>query len=647
MNKNTCASVHLGLVLMLASFGCRPGGDGGGTPGTAGANGGGGSGAPGNGGAGGAITGGAGAGGVGPGGAGAGGSGGGNSGAGGGGPDGGAPGSSGGKDGGSAGGGDAQAADVPPAQTPPVPAPGPGVLTRSYDLKRTGANLGEVMLKPGNVKQASFGKQYCRPVDHEIYGQILYVPGLDLGARGKRNVVYVVTMQSSVYAFDADDPSAPSVWEKHFATNGLTPVPTTDVGQVCIQFNGRYNDISQFIGIMGTPVIDPTTQTIYFVARFKQGAGSYVQRLHALSLVDGSDRAGSPVIIEGSVPGTGQGSVNGVVAFNPQTQNQRPGLLLSQGVVYIAWASHCDQGPYHGWVIGYDAKTLKQAVVYNTSPNGQFAGIWMAGQAPAVDDAGNIYIMTGNGTADLQGGPNRGNSFIKLQRQGATLALLDYFTPFDYQILEQQDRDLGSAGALLIPGRNIVLGGGKEGRMYILNTGGMGKFQVGTDNQIIQSIDVTGGTRAHLHGTPVYWKSSQGEFVYVWGEEDFLKQYRVGADGHLTLVKMSAVRAPNMDKDSGYTMPGGILTVSADADKPGSGIVWASMTVSMNAIHKVVPGVIRAFSADDVSQELWNSQQNPARDNIGNFAKFNPVTVYNGRVYVPTFSKQYCVYGNL
>ena len=285
-------------------------------------------------------------------------------------------------------------------------------------------------------------------------------------------------------------------------------------------------------------------------------------------------------------------------------------------------------------------------MAYNTSPTGRFAGIWMAGQAPSVDDEGNIYLITGNGTNDLQGGPNKGNSFLKLRRQGSTLAVLDWFTPSNYATIEAQDRDLGSAGALIIPGRNTVMGGGKDGRLYVLDRANLGKFQPGNDAHSLQAIPVT-SNQAHIHGTPVYWKSTEGEFVYVMAEEDFLKQFRVLENGRLQLVRMSALRASNTDPDAGYTMPGGILSLSADGDKPGSAIVWVSMTVSQNAIHKVVPGVVRAFNASDVTQQIWNSQQNAARDSLGNFAKYNPVTVYNGRLYVPTFSRQYCVYGNL
>jgi hypothetical protein len=410
-------------------------------------------------------------------------------------------------------------------------------------------------------------------------------------------------------------------------------------------WSGGYKDISRWVGILSTPAIDPAAQTLYLVARTKEAAGVYVQKLHAISLVDGRERPGSPVEIRATTRGTGAGSVAGVLTFDPKLQNQRAGLLLHQGVVYIAWASHCDEEPYHGWIVGYDARTLAQVVVYNDTPGGKNGGIWMAGQAPSVDEEGNLYLITGNGTADLAGGPNRGESFIKLRRQGDTLALLDWFTPFNYEVLEREDRDLGSSGALLIPGRNIVLGGGKEGKLYLLDRANLGKHRPTDDGQILQTVAVTGPTRAHIHGTPVYWKSGDVEHLYIMAEEDYLKQFRL-VGGKLQLSRMSMVRAPRDPMPgAGYTMPGGVLAISADGDRPGSGIVWANVTIAKDAIHAVVPGVLRAFDASDVSKELWNSEQNAARDSYGNFAKFNPPTVYNGRVYMPTFSRQYCVYG--
>jgi hypothetical protein len=237
---------------------------------------------------------------------------------------------------------------------------------------------------------------------------------------------------------------------------------------------------------------------------------------------------------------------------------------------------------------------------------------------------------------------------LKLKRNGGTLEVLDWFTPFNYALLEEQDRDLGSSGTLPIPGTPLVVQGGKEGVLYVLDRNNMGHFKAGSDSQITQRISVTGPSRAHIHGAPVTWKSADGQFVYIMAEQDFLKQYQV-AGGKLTLAKMSGTMAPIEpgNRPGGYTMPGGSLAVSADGDKPGSGIVWVSMTISKDANQAVVGGVLRAFDAGDVSKELWNSQQNAARDSFGNFPKFNPPTVYNGKVYQPTFSKQFCVYGRL
>jgi hypothetical protein len=282
----------------------------------------------------------------------------------------------------------------------------------------------------------------------------------------------------------------------------------------------------------------------------------------------------------------------------------------------------------------------------------------MAGTPPAVDDDGTIYLATGNGTADLMGGPNRGQSFLKLRRAGATLNVVDWFTPFNYDVLEKEDRDLGSAGILLVPGTNLFLGGGKEGTIYVVDKNNLGKFSMASDN-VVQKLSLTANTnptRAHNHSTPVYWKSQAGEFIYTMAEEDFLKQWRV-VNGKLELFKMSTLRAPDeggagIPGIPSYTMPGGTLTLSADGDKPDSGIIWTTLPTSKSANNAVVPGQMRAFAAADVSRQLWNSETNPTRDSISNYAKFNPVTVYNGRVYVPTFrnpdaTNQFCVYGKL
>ena len=382
---------------------------------------------------------------------------------------------------------------------PPPPAPprcgAPASSCAATTSQRLGANLDETILAPAAITPGEFGKLYCRPVDGEIYGQILYVPNLDLGARGRRNACFVVTMKNRVYAFDADSEQEPALWEKSYVDEAaaVTPVPARDVGRAC----GVYRDISTSIGILGTPVIDPASSTMYFVTRSKEGAGAdiqYLQRLHAVSLLDGSARAGSPVVIEGSLPGTGANAVDGRVRFNPLTNNQRAALMLHDGVVYIAWSSHCDQGPYHGWVLGYDATSLAQVVAYNTTPNGRNGGIWMSGAAPAVDEQGFIYLLTGNGDADLgpEGGPNRGHSFLKLRRQGGDSAARRLVHPLQLRVLEAEDRDLGSTGVVLIPGTNIVMGGSKEGKLYLVDRTNMGKHRTTDDSQILQTVALTG-----------------------------------------------------------------------------------------------------------------------------------------------------------
>ena len=289
------------------------------------------------------------------------------------------------------------------------------VLTQHNDAARTGANLAEVVLTTTNVNVSQFGKLFERIVDDEIYGQPLYVEGVNvLGVA--RNVVYVTTNNDSVYAFDADDPAASApLWHVNYTNpaGGVVPVPRADVGQAC----GTYRDFANRIGIGGTPVIDPVSQTIYFVTRTKEN-GAYFQRLHAVNIADGTARS-IPQIIQASVPGTGDGNTQGIIAFNPRTHNQRAGLLLDRGTVYIAWASYCDQGPYHGWILGYDAASLQQVMVYNTTPDGGLGGIWQSGGGLTADSTGNLYALTGNGSfnGNAQAAPISGTASSKSARR--------------------------------------------------------------------------------------------------------------------------------------------------------------------------------------------------------------------------------------
>jgi hypothetical protein len=534
------------------------------------------------------------------------------------------------------------------ATTSQVPGKGVNVLTQHNDLGRTGANLDENRLTVAVVTSAHFGKIFTRAVDDQIYAQPLVVSGVQLPGRGLRDVLYVATVNDTVYAFDADDPVAGKpIWKKSYLGAGVMPPTNTDMTGAC---GGHYSDFSGKIGIVGTPVIDPATGTMYFVARTKEagnGGTAFVQRLHALDITDGNERSGSPVAISASVPGTGEGGTT--ITFDPLKENQRAGLLLLNGVVYITWAGHCDWGPYHGWIMGYDAATLEQVVVFNVTPNGNAGGIWQSGQAPASDGT-SIYAISGNGTVGDQGDPrsvtNRGESFLKLTRSGSTMAVASWFTPYDHEYLEINDLDLGSAGLLLIPGTHLGVSGGKGGKMYVVNRDYMGGLTASatTDDNVIQTFVVN--APEHIRGSPIFWKGPTSSWMYVWGQTDHLKAFPfLGPSNEPNTPVFDTNNVVQSTVALGFGMPGAMLSVSANGDQAGTGIVWASHPLSGDANQEVRPGMFRAFDAEDVSHELWNTQMNAARDDCGDFAKFSYPTIANGRVYLASFSKRLCVYG--
>jgi len=497
------------------------------------------------------------------------------------------------------------------------------VLTQHNDNSRTGANLNETALNTSNVSAGQFGKLFTRAVDGQTYAQPLYVPGVNMGSRGIHNVVFVATERNNVYAFDADDP------------NAAAPLWQVNLGPpVAVRFIDETVDINEYIGITSTPVIDPLTRTLYCVAKTKEG-GKYPQRLHALDITTGQEKFGGPVVIDGSVPGVGDGAKNGTVAFNSQRHFNRPGLLLQDGYLYVAFGSHGDVRPYHGWIFSYNASTLQRVGVFNTTPNTFGGAVWQSGQGLAADGTG-IYFMTANGHFDGDiGGPDLSSSFLKLTTPSLTLS--DWFAPYNADALDQNNDDLASAGPLMIPGTNLLVGGGKEGVLYLLNRSNLGHFRAGSDSQIVQSFHAGGG---HIHGSPVYWNSpQQGPLIYLWTEEDALKSFRfVNGLFQTAPVAIGPVVAPD-------GMPGAMLSVSANGSSVGTGIVWASLPFSGNANLETVAGVLRAFDASNVGIELWNSRQVAERDDLGNLAKHTSPTIANGKVYVATFSNQLVVYG--
>jgi hypothetical protein len=515
------------------------------------------------------------------------------------------------------------------------------VLTQHNDSGRTGMNLAETFLNVTNVNTNQFGLVFSRNVDDQIYAQPLVLTNVNILGRGTHNLVIVATVNDSVYAFDADNALvATPYWTTSFINPPNIVAPANTDMSAIGACGGAYQDFSGNIGIVGTPVIDPVAGTIYLVARTKENGTNFVQRLHALDVSTGAERSNSPVIITATCAGTGAGNVGGVITFDPIRENQRPGLALVNGTVYISWSSHCDNGPYHGWVIGYDQTTLQRVAVYNDTPNGSDGGIWMSGQAPAFDASGNLYLVVGNGTVDTTGGPNRGESFLKLTRSGTNLTVASWFTPYNWQTLENGDIDLGSGGLLLIPGTTLAFSGGKEGIVYLVNRDNMGGLtsSTTTNDNIVQSFPVTAD---EVHGGAVWWDGPGVSYGYLWPASVHLQQYafnRVAGKFTLPAVAQSPTAAPT-------GQPGGILALSANGTNAGTAIIWALHQVGGDANQQVLPGILHAYNAQNVGVELWNSEQLSWRDTVGKFAKFVPPTVANGKVYIATFANRLNVYG--
>jgi uncharacterized protein (TIGR03437 family) len=490
------------------------------------------------------------------------------------------------------------------------------VLNVNYDQQQTGANLAETSLTP-QMNWSSFGKLGTFPVDGQVYAQPLYMTGVAIGG-AKYNVLYVATMGNSVFAFDADNPkSAGPLWQVNLG-------PTVPAGL----FN--FTDILPEIGILGTPVIDPQRQVLYVVAdTLPVGAsGIPVFQLHTLSLADGHEMFGGPVQIAASVPGTGAGSKNGAVVFDAFQQLQRPGLTLANGTVYIGFGSHADTGNYHGWLLGYDASTLQQTAVFNSSPNGRQSAFWHSGRAPAADANGNIFAVTGNG--DFDGVANFGESVLRLA--GSDLSLLDWYTPQEWSALDSLDEDVGSTGAILIPNSTFLLAGGKSGMLFLVQDDSMG--HVGPDiTSTVQGVQVNTWGMFEM----VLWANPQATelqaLVYEFEPFGSLKAFQILNNKiNSTIYSQFAPEIP-----SAYCG----LSLSANGGK--NGIVWLT---TGNYTEDGVPATLHALDAASL-KELWNTDQNGSRDHPGELAKFAPPTVVNGRVYVPTFSNSVVVYGQL
>jgi hypothetical protein len=510
--------------------------------------------------------------------------------------------------------------------------------TYKFDNTRAGTNSNEFFLKPTNVNTSTFGQLGNAQVDGAIFAQPLYVPKVPIQGKGTRNVLIVCTEHDSVYAFDADDLNT-LLWQKSFIdpANGITTVPTS----VANDPGGR-TTLGAEVGITGTPVVDPNSLTLYVSAMTWEQNTTAVHRLHALEITTSKERPGSPVVETATVPGNGNGSSGGQLTFNSLTQNQRAGLLIHDGVVYIAWGSFSDHPIYHGWVMGYDATSLRQVAAMAIDPDDADGGIWQAGGAPAVDSQGNIYVLIGNGTFNADaGGTGYGESALKLKQDTDNLKIVDYFTPYNQACLEQYDLDLGSSGAVVLPDGsgtpdhpNLLVSGSKEGRLYLLDRDKMGHYSAGQDIQIPSSLllapncddgtdNANNLTTPRIYSQPTYYKGR----MYVATSNADLKVF--------ALFNANFTKIDESNNQFGPRSP--IPVVSSNGDQ--NGVVWLIERNDNTGL-----GTLRAYNAEHVGNEIWNSDK-VAADALPNFTDhFTVPVVANGKVYVPT-RKNITVFG--
>jgi hypothetical protein len=493
-----------------------------------------------------------------------------------------------------------------------------GVFTYHNNNNRDGVNSKEYALTAANVTAATFGRLFSCPVDAAVYAQPLWVANVTINSV-KHNILIALTQHDTVYAFDADVSPCQTLWTKTLLGVNETYGQNMDVS--C-------DDLAPDIGIVGTPVIDSATNTLYLVTKSKTPPSTtimFTQRIHALSLIDGSEKFGGPTAIAGTINGN---------SFSAFRNNQRAGLALVNGKVYVAQASHCDQASYQGWVFGYTASDLTVAPdVFTPAAHmvGVESGIWMAGGAPASDANNNLYLITGNGTFDANSAtpPNDdyGDSILKLGTTGG-ISVSDYFTPSDQASLQSADADLGSGGAAVLvdqttgPHAHYLIGGGKEGIIYLLNRDNLGHFS-STDSGVLQMV----GTGGAIFATPAFWQN---------------KMFIAGAVGTTSLQSFTftpstgqfATPSASTSSDS-YAFPGATPSISARPDG-SNGIAWAiNSSTNGTGGSSFGAAVLRAYDATNLATELWTSSDVTA-DKAGNAVKFTVPTIANGKVYIGT-----------
>jgi uncharacterized protein (TIGR03437 family) len=488
------------------------------------------------------------------------------------------------------------------------------VTTGNYGNSRTNANLSEAVLIPSNISPGSFGKLFSLSVDGQIYAQPLYMQNVAIPGHGTHNVVFVATMHNTVCAFDADVASTP-LWSANLGPSVPASNYTSDTGD--------YTDITPENGILGTPVIDETTGTLYAVAAiFENGKALY--RLHALDTGSGQEKFGAPSTITAQVSGLGDSSANGILPFDASQHLQRPALLLLNGVVYVAFGSHGDAVPFHGWIVSYNARNVQeQRAVFNASPNGGGGSFWQSGRGLSADADGNIYGVSSNG--DTDGQTNFSECVLKLKP--GNLQVSDWFAPFNFQLLTDIDDDLGASGAVLVDGTNYLLTGGKQGVIYLLDRTNLGHTGA-NDGQVVQTVDTNGFGIFNM----ALWNRPDGALLYLHTANSTVQAW--------SLSNGSLSTQPVAQSLNGFNIAFQGMTLSANGVTPGSGVLWVLASASYPLPSHAV---LHAYNAEDMS-ELWNSDITPS-DVVGAWVKFANPTVANGKVYVPTGGNQLLVYG--
>ena len=516
-----------------------------------------------------------------------------------------------------------------------------GVTVYHYDLARTGQNLHEYALTPATVSSGNFGKRWSCPLDGTAYAQPLYVANLAIGG-GTHNVLIVATMNDSVYAFDADNPSCVTYWKDSFINPSAGITTSSSAGASC-------GDVSVQYGINGTPALDPAAQTLYLVTNTTE-SGTVIQRLHALNLLTGAERTSSPVVIQATVPGTGDGG--STVSFNASNQNQRLALTLTGGAVLVGFSAHCDDNTWHGWLMRYDATSLTQTHVFNSTPNGGEGGIWMSGGGPALDSSGNMFLSTGNGTFNdttstvppLAPNNDFGESFVNLNP--STLAVQDFYTPSKNAVWSENDLDISSSGVTVLPDGvgpaahpNVLVGSDKQGHLWIIDRNQMSGFFANADKTVqylaLPNPNCYNIDQQCVYATPAYWSGT----LYIAVEWGPLMAFQLSNGLIPATVQLGpqgqpvAVASSEGSETYGYPAP----TPTISASPSGSGaLVWALQnwaSGTSNGTPALGPAILRVYNATNLDTTLYTSATLPA-DTAGNAAKFTVPVVANGHVYI-------------